>query len=118
MKTIIILIALTFPLAFTAADKLTGRWESKPSVNGNVTGVVFKENIAFEAYVNKKPFTSGSYTLQHNIFTFTDNGCQGMTGVYKILFFSNSDSLRFKAVSDSCTERKNGMEKLVLGRVK
>ena len=116
MKTIIISIALTL-LFDVPTSQLKGRWETKPSVNGNVTGVVFKENT-FEGYVNKKPFTSGSYTFSDEIFTITDNGCQGMKGVYKMKFFSNSDSLRFQAISDSCTPRRNGMERTVLGRVK
>lgn len=111
-------IVLAVLFAFNAADKLTGRWESKPSVNGNVTGVLFKEDRTFEAYVNKKPFASGNYALQDDVFTFTDNGCEGMTGVYKTHFFHDGDSLRFQAISDSCTDRRNGMERLVLGRMK
>ena len=105
-------------LAFTTKDKLTGRWESKPSVNGNVTGVVFKPDNSFDGYVNKKPFVTGNYILRDSLFSFTDNGCNGVRGVYKLEFFSHADSLRFIAVSDSCTERKKGMTSLVLGRVK
>ena len=104
-------------LSFTSADKLTGRWETKPSGNGNVTGVVFKEDGSFMAYVNKKPFVSGNYTVADSIFTFTDNGCMGMPGVYKLIFFSNSDSLRFEVVNDDCTDRREGMLRTVLGKV-
>ena len=39
-------------------------------------------------------------------------------GVYSITFFSNGDSIRFKAISDSCVERMKGMERTVLGKVK
>ena len=105
-------------LALSAGDKLTGRWESLPSPKGNVTGVVFKPDNTFEGYVNKKPFVTGSYTLQDSIFSFVDNGCLGMRGVYKLVFFSNNDSLRLVPINDSCDERKNGMSRLVMGRVK
>ena len=110
-------MALTL-FAFTFHDMLTGRWESRPSKNGNVTGVVFKSDNSFEAYVNAKPFVSGKYSLQDSIFTFVDNGCDGKTGVYKTVIFSNGDSLRFEPISDSCSDRRNGMSRLILGRIK
>src|SRR6476620_5487506 len=100
MKTIFISALITLVLSFTIADKLTGRWETKPSVNGNVTGVIFKEDGSFEGYVNWKNFVSGNYTLEDSLFTFTDNGCEGKQGIYKLNFFSNTDSLRFEVVSD------------------
>ncbi len=118
MRTIFISVAIFTLFAFAATDKLTGRWESKPSVNGNITGVVFKPDNSFEGYINKKPFVSGTYAYQDSLFSFTDNGCDGKKGVYKIIFFSNSDSLRFEPVSDSCDQRRNGMSRLILGRVK
>jgi hypothetical protein len=118
MKPIFAFISITLLLSFAFADKLTGRWETRLSEKGNVTGVVFKADNTFEGYINKKPFVSGLYTLQEDTLTFTDNGCRGMSGTYKLHFSSNADSLRFIAISDSCTERRGGMERLVLGRVK
>jgi hypothetical protein len=117
MKLLLIAAAIA-TVGLTTADKLTGRWETQPSEKGNITGVVFKADNSFEGYVNRKPFTTGNYTLQDSIFSFTDNGCNGVRGVYKIIFFSQSDSLRFIPISDSCTERKNGMSRMVLGRKK
>jgi len=105
-------------ITFTAGDGITGRWESKPSVNGNVTGVVFKNDYSFEGYVNKKPFVSGTYQFDNNILSFVDNGCEGRRGIYRIDFFSDGDSLRFVPVTDSCEDRKQGMGRLVMGRVK
>ena len=105
-------------LAFSAGDKLTGRWKSSPSPKGNVTGIVFKPDNTFEGYINKKPFVTGSYTLQDSIFSFVDNGCEGKRGIYKLIFFSNEDSMRFVPITDSCEERKNGMSRLIIGRVK
>lgn len=117
MKTLLISAALFATLALTH-DHLTGRWETKPSSKGNVTGVVFKADNSFEGYVNRKPFVTGNYVLTDSIFSFTDNGCNGLKGVYKVIFFSNNDSLRFESITDSCAERKEGMNRTVLGRVK
>ena len=119
MKTIAISFATLLLFAFMPTDSLTGRWESQPSVNGNVTGVVFKTDKSFEGYVNKKPFVSGtySYSAEDSVFTLQDNGCNGITGTYQIIFFSNADSMRFVAIDDDCEGRRNGMENLIMGRV-
>jgi hypothetical protein len=119
MKMIVISVVLmATAFAFVPADRLTGRWETKPSAKGNITGIVFKADNSFEGYVNKKPFVSGKYHLQDSLFSFVDNGCAGKEGVYKIIFFSNADSIRFEPISDSCTERKQGMSRTIMGRIK
>ena len=115
MKTALIALAT---LLFIGENNLTGRWESVPAPNGNVTGVVFKKDNTFEGYVNKKPFVTGKYTLEGDVLTFTDNGCNGAKGVYKLNFFSGTDSLRFQPVNDTCSGRKAGMSRLIMGRVK
>lgn len=99
-------------------DILTGKWQSKPSDKGNVTGVIFKGDNTFEGFVNKKPFVTGQYTLNGDTFSFVDNGCDGKRGIYKLDFFSNRDSLRFIPVMDSCVDRLNGMSRLIVGKVK
>ncbi|WP_346318002.1 hypothetical protein [Chitinophaga sp. YIM B06452] len=118
MKILLISAAAFFYAWFSGNDVLTGRWESRPSERGSVTGVVFKTDSTFEGYVNKKPFATGKYTLENDVFTFVDNGCDGKPGSYRIIFFSNSDSLRFQPISDSCEGRRQGMSRLVMGRVK
>lgn len=115
MKTVLTSLVI---ILLIRGDKLTGRWESIPAPNGNITGVVFKTDNTFEGYVNKKPFATGKYTLEGDVFTFTDNGCNGAKGVYKLNFFSGNDSLRFQPVDDTCSGRKAGMSRLVMGRVK
>ena len=118
MKRVLI-SALVFALvSFTITEELIGNWESKPSAKGNVTRVVFKSDNSFEGFINKKPFVSGKYTLSDGVLSFVDNGCDGKKGVYKLVFFSDSDSLRFEAIQDSCDERRNGMIRTILGRVK
>jgi hypothetical protein len=120
MKTMMIITAIIFSIATFSNDPLTGRWETKPSAKGNITGVVFKNDSILEGYVNKKPFTSGIYrfSTKDSILSFTDNGCNGAEGTYKIIFFSMGDSMRFKAIYDSCTERRDGMQRLIMGKVK
>jgi hypothetical protein len=117
MKSLLIPVFLVLAAA-AGNEKLIGRWESPVSPKGNTTGVIFRGDSTFDAYLNNKPFTSGAYSLKNDTFSFTDNGCDGKQGVYKIIFFSNEDSLRFTPVDDACEERKNGMGKLVLGRKK
>jgi len=105
-------------LAFLPKNKIVGRWETKPSPKGNITGVVFNSDNTYEGYINKKPFVSGTYSLRRNLITIEETGCNGLRAVYKLIFFSHTDSLRFEPISDSCTERKEGMKRTILGRVK
>jgi hypothetical protein len=104
-------------LTLVNTNNLIGRWESK-SPTGVITGVVFKSDNSFEGYVNRKPFVTGTYSVKGDTLRFTDNGCGGSEGVYKLVFYSNADSLRCTAISDTCTERRNGMQRLLLGRIK
>ena len=103
--------------AFYNKESLTGKWESQPSKNGNVSGVVFRPDNTYTAYVNQKPFGSGVYTLQDSILTIKEPACE-FIGTYKTIFFSSGDSLKLQAVNDSCTERAKGISRLVFGRVK
>jgi hypothetical protein len=116
----ILFLVFTMLGALIAKDPLSGRWESRPSEKGNITGVVFKQDNMMEGYINKKPFVSGTYSFNpgDSVISFVDNGCNGMRATYKVMFYSNSDSLRFQVIDDSCGERKNGMLRLVMGKVK
>lgn len=118
MRTILFILMTCLIVSFVDRDKLTGRWQSQPSSKGNVTTVEFKPDNSFEGFINRKPFVTGTYKVEDSILTFVDNGCNGMTGIYKLDFFSKGDSLRFVAVKDSCVERNKGMSRLVMGRVK
>src|SRR5215212_535520 len=113
MKTLFFSTVLTVLSTFFLEDKLVGRWETKPSPKGNVTGVLFKPDHTYMGYVNGKPFVTGVYILQDSIVTIKEPHCD-KKGVYKLIFFSNGDSLRFQLVGDSCTERSQGMVRTVL----
>ncbi|MEO8404435.1 MAG: hypothetical protein ABI480_07570 [Chitinophagaceae bacterium] len=118
MKALLISAAIVIIAMMTPKDKLTGRWQTQPSENGNVTSVLFRTDNTFEGFVNKKSFATGEYNLQDSIFSFVDNGCNGQRGVYKVVFFNNDDSLRLVPLVDKCEERKNGISRMVLGKVK
>ena len=117
---ILIPVLMLMGVAFIKAGKITGHWETRPSPSGNITAAVFRDDSSFEGYVNNSVFVSGTYFFSpaDSVLTITDNGCNGLTGIYKILFFSNSDSMRFAVVRDNCEERKQEMEGLIMGRIK
>jgi hypothetical protein len=117
---IMIIAAIALTLACTEPNPLLGRWETKPSPKGNVTGLHMKADSSFEGYFNKKPFVSGTYTYidKDSVLSFVDNGCDNARGAYKVVFFSQGDSIRFEPISDTCTERRNGMSKTIMGRIK
>ena len=118
MKRVFVCSIIISFLSITPKNKLVGRWETKPSVKGNVTGVVFHKDNTHEAYINKKPFVSGKYSLRRNTITIEEIGCNGAKGVYKLIFFSGSDSLRFEPITDTWSQRRAGMSRTILGRVK
>ena len=118
MRTIIFASISIALAAFISEDFLTGRWQTQVSEKGNVTSVVFKPDNTFEGFINKKPFTTGKYSLKDSIFTFTDNGCGKSEASYKIILFSYGDSMRLQPISDTCTDRRKGMSRLVMGKVK
>lgn len=118
MKQMLITPVIFFLIAFTTDDGLIGNWETKPSPKGNVTRIIFKADSTFDGFVNKKPFVTGKFQVDNGILSFVDNGCNGAQGVYKLVFFNNGDSLRFEPIHDSCEQRKIGMSKTVVGRIK
>lgn len=118
MKFLFISICMLFLVNSDNPDKLKGRWQSKASPSGSVTSIYFPGDTTFEGFVNRKPFVTGTYTVTDSLFSFVDNGCDGKRGIYKLIFFSNNDSLRFEPVQDSCEPRKAGMIRLIVGRVR
>jgi len=118
LKVIMIVATIALSINSVNTDKLTGRWETQPSPSGNIFGVVFKEDLSLEGYQNKKPFFSGSYSVENDIIHFVDNGCPDIKASYKLIFFSNDDSLRFEPIEDKCEQRLAGMKRTILGRVK
>lgn len=85
MKSIFLSAVILMLSAFNSNDSLTGRGEAKLS-DGNATGIVLKSDNSFEAYLNKKSFAGGIYTLKDSTFSFTDNGCLGKVGIIQFIF--------------------------------
>ena len=117
MKIILVFTFTILLSVVTSTYKLPGRWESKLP-GGNILGVIFKPDNSMEGYFNKKPLFSGTYTWSDGMLSFEDNGCQDIKGIYKIVFFSDSDSMRWEVINDSCEGRKQGMNNMVFARVK
>jgi len=117
MRLLLISVCM-FLFSVTGNEKLLGRWETQVSPKGNTTSVVFNADNTFEAYMNHKLFTSGTYKLNNDTFSLIDNGCDGKEGVYLLTFFSNGDSIRLAAIHDECNGRKEGMIRTILGRKK
>lgn len=118
MKSVLILSGFISLSSLFDKDILTGRWESKPSEKGNITGVVFKPDQSYEGYVNKKVFVSGHYNLIEDSLSIIENGCDGKPGLYRLIFFHDGDSIRFEPLEDECIERMKGMSRTILGRIK
>jgi len=118
MKSTFAVAGLIGLFALMPKTKILGRWETKPSPKGSITGVVFYKDNTYEGYVNKKPFVSGKYELRGNTIRIEETGCNGLKAFYKLILFSHSDSMRFEPINDSCAERKEGMQRIILGRVK
>jgi hypothetical protein len=120
MQTLTLIITAIALMLATASgpNPLVGRWETKPSPKGNVTGLNMKADSSFEGFINRKPFVTGTYTYKDSLLSFVDNGCSKTRGLYKVIWFSEGDSIRFEPISDTCTERRNGMSKTIMGRIK
>lgn len=102
--------------AFNYQEKtLVGRWEAK-TPDGTILGAVFKTDHTYVGYANKKVFVTGKYGFKDNLLSMDDDGGCKTTGTYQITFFA--DSLRLAVVTDSCTNRRQGTDKLRFGLVK
>lgn len=118
MKTIAILAAAAC-LALATENRLTGRWEGCPDAeDGAVMGALFGEGGNFNGSCNGRAFADGNYAVKGDTLSFTDNTCMGVEARYRLLFFSNGDSLRLLAISNGCEQRRTCVERTVLGRVK
>lgn len=105
-----VIFAFSYP-----ENTIVGRWETK-TPNGTILGAVFKTDYTYTGYANKKVFVTGKYQFKDNLLSMDDDGGCKTTGVYKITFFA--DSLRLSVVTDSCTARREGTDKVVFGSVK
>ncbi|MGN6291282.1 MAG: hypothetical protein ACTHMV_00945 [Chitinophagaceae bacterium] len=96
-----------------------GKWSLRFK-SGPMAEVRFRNNGTHDYYVGGKLFSSGKSLFKNDTLRSYDPICGGNAeyyGTYTIDFLSG-DSIRFKAVEDSCEPRRLDMDGAVLHRIK
>ncbi|QEC44657.1 hypothetical protein [Pseudobacter ginsenosidimutans] len=97
--------------------ELAGRWQLKFK-DGSKVLAVFRKDGTHDFFVNGKLFSSGKSSFRNDTLRASDPICKAdYYATYKIDFIT-ADSIRFKAVEDSCAPRKRDMDGTSLTRVK
>ena len=112
-------VVLITVLAFVSIkEKIIGTWKITYPGGSQVT-IIFRNNGTVRAEIPSEHFTvEGKYKIKDNIVSIMDSTCgTGYWGKYKQTFFSN-DSAYAEVIEDSCTGRKNTVDKQTLIRVK
>lgn len=116
---LISILLLTSIFAFVVSkETLVGIWKINYPSGAQVT-IIFRDNGTIRAEIPAEHFTvEGKYKVKGDILYVTDSTCgTGYWGKYKSKFFSN-DSVYSESIEDSCTGRKNTVDKQTLVRVK
>jgi hypothetical protein len=112
-------VVLITVLAFVSVkERIEGTWRIKYPGGSQVT-IIFRNNGTVRAEIPSEHFTvEGKYRIKGDVLYVTDSTCgTGYWAKYKQTFFSN-DSAYAEALEDSCTGRKNTVDKQTLIRVK
>ena len=112
-------VVLITVLAFVSIkERIIGTWKINYPSGSQVT-IIFRNNGTVRAEIPSEHFTvEGKYKVKDDIVYIMDSTCgTGYWGKYKQTFFSN-DSAYAEAIEDSCTGRKNTVDKQTLIRVK
>lgn len=102
-----------------AAHDIYGKWRLTFR-SGPLAEARFHKNGTHDFYMNGKLFSSGKSFFNGDTLKAYDPICGGSGeyyGVYKIDFMGG-DSIRFRAVKDSCEPRRFDMDGTVLHRIK
>jgi hypothetical protein len=84
---------------------IVGHWVSHDGAPGAKILVDFNNNGTFKVTVNDTTENEGNYKLINDTFYMYDNNCGIQTaGMYKLNYYTE-DSLSFKLIQDSCTDR-------------
>jgi hypothetical protein len=113
----ILLVSIIY--AFVAIkNTLVGTWRIKYPSGSQVT-IIFRSNGTIRAEIPSENFTvEGKYKVKDDIVYVMDSTCgTGYWGRYKSKFFSK-DSVYSEAIEDSCSGRRNTMDKQSLVRVR
>lgn len=98
-------------------NTITGRWQRK-NASGRILMANFRSDGSYDGFINGKPFVSGKYYVRQDTFAISDASCNiNYYGTYRLHFLS-ADSVRFAVIQDTCGGRREGTDKLALGRIK
>ena len=120
MKKMLASICIALVLcAFSFFDHtIIGHWVSNDGAPGSKILVDFNEDSTFKVTVNNEVENEGRYKFYNDTFCMYDNKCGMQTaGIYKVNFFT-ADSLSFRLISDSCTNRISEMNGGVISRLR
>jgi hypothetical protein len=112
-------LLITTIFAFVAfKEAIVGTWKiTYPG--GSQTTIIFRNNGTVRAEIPSEHFTvEGKYKMKGDILYVTDSTCgSGYWGKYKSTFFTN-DSAYAEVIEDSCSGRRNTVDKQTLIRAK
>jgi hypothetical protein len=112
-------LLVTTIFAFVAfKETIVGTWKiTYPG--GSQTTIIFRNNGTVRAEIPAEHFTvEGKYKMKGDILYVTDSTCgTGYWAKYKSTFFTN-DSSYAEVIEDSCSGRRNTVDKQTLIRVK
>ena len=116
---LISILLVTSIFAFVISkETLVGLWKINYPSGAQVT-ITFRDNGTIRAEIPSEHFTvEGKYKVKDDIVYVMDSTCgTGYWGKYKSKFFSK-DSVYSESIEDSCSGRRNTMDKQTLVRVK
>ena len=97
---------------------ILGNWDAHETFEGKafVLEARFKPGGDYDGFGNGKHFVSGKYRLAGDTIFFKDGLCNmAYEGAYTLTYFE--DSIRFNVIEDTCMQRKNGSDKVAMGRI-
>jgi hypothetical protein len=113
-----ILLVSTIFAFVTSKETLVGTWKINYPSGSQVT-IIFRNNGTIRAEIPSEHFTvEGKYKVKGDILYVTDSTCgTGYWGKYKSKFFTD-DSVYSEVIEDSCSGRRNTVDKQTLIREK
>lgn len=115
---IAVLLVTSFFAFVESKQTLVGIWKINYPSGSQVT-IIFRDNGTIRAEIPSEHFTvEGKYKVKDDLVYVMDSTCgTGYWSKYKSKFYSN-DSVYAEVIEDSCTGRRNTMDKQTLVRVK
>ena len=78
---------------------------------------IFRADSTYDGMVNGKAYVTGNYFVKNDTMHIADNSCNlAYYATYRLKYLPK-DSLLFTAISDTCKQRYEGANGLVLKRM-